>query len=206
MNEEAKPKKEKPPKRGENPEEIAKLLKDIEKAEKDVQVAEIELDSRKEAAKSAKAEWMVKVASLRECVRTRERWAAEAKRQPLLNPKPDKPVKLPDGAKKAVSVGILRDVPVKSGTILMVGEHLSGLESTPAASVEWRRMAIEKLTGEVTEKDLDKLAGANILTLGDLQDLMTKNGSWWARAIKGIGEAGQTRIEDSFNRLLMQNA
>ena len=95
-----KPKAEKPPKRGESPEEIGKLLTQIEKAEKAVQVAEIELDSRKEAAKSAKAEWMVKVSELREMVRTRERWAAEAKRQPLLQPEPDK---LPEGANAAIS-------------------------------------------------------------------------------------------------------
>ena len=50
-----KAKAEKPPKRGESPEEIGKLLTQIEKAEKAVQVAEIELDSRKEAAKSAAA-------------------------------------------------------------------------------------------------------------------------------------------------------
>ncbi len=105
-----KPKAEKPPKRGESPEEIVKLLTQIEKAEKAVQVAEIELDSRKEAAKVAKAEWMVKVGELRSLARTRERWAAEAKRQPLLHPKPDKAATLPDGAVSSKRIGMLRDV------------------------------------------------------------------------------------------------
>lgn len=117
----AKPKKEKPPKRGENPEEIAKLLKDIEKAEKEVQVAEIELDSRKEAAKAAKAEWLVKVSALRECVRTRERWNEESKRQPLLNQKHDKPdnrMKLPYDAKETKSIGILSDIKQSNGLLL----------------------------------------------------------------------------------------
>lgn len=234
----AKPKKEKPPKRGENPEEIAKLLKDIEKAEKEVQVAEIELDSRKEAAKAAKAEWLVKVSALRECVRTRERWNEESKRQPLLNQKHDKPdnrMKLPYDAKETKSIGILSDIKQSNGLLLTgQGDRHTGYvdadghmflvidgnrfepdpddyaileESTPAASNgEWRQLAIDNLAGEVTVKDLDKLSSAGISTLGDLQDRMVKEGTWWAKSIKGVGEASQTRIEDAFNTFVTANS
>ena len=234
---------EKQPKRGESPEEIKKILEDVEKAEKAVQVAEIELDSRKEAAKSAKAEWMVKVAELRERVRTRERWREEARRQPLLNGqnKPAKAaeVKLPEGAKL---IGILRDVKdigdVNGKTLAKKGDQLPGFiengvcrldigkgvmyalaaedwteieakpaaEVTPFVNIEWRKLGIDKLAGKVTESDRTKLAAGNLLTLGDLQDRMQKHGTFWAKDIKGIGEAAQTRIEDAFNASMMEGS
>ena len=113
--------------------DLSKLLAEIEEAEKHVQEAEIELDSRKEAAKSAKAEWMVAVSGLRQKVRTRERLSEEAKRQPLLQkPKvaqlPTIPEKLPEGAVSAKIIGILRDVPGPQGNLVAKkGESLVGL-------------------------------------------------------------------------------
>ncbi len=229
-----KPKAEKPPKRGESPEEIDKLLTQIEKAEKAVQVAEIELDSRKEAAKVAKAEWMVKVGELRSLARTRERWAAEAKRQPLLQPKPDKAATLPDGAVSSKRIGMLRDVvridgkaaavtgqehtayvDAKGDTFLLVDGNTIDLNPEDWTEIvdapnpingEWRKFTIDRLAGDVTAKDRERLAGANLLTFGDLQDRMQRDGTWWARDIKGIGEAGQTRIEDAFNAVVAANA
>jgi len=35
---------------------------------------------------------------------------------------------------------------------------------------------------------------------------MTKEGTWWAKSIKGVGEAGQTRIEDTFNAFVTANS
>ena len=217
-------KAEKPPKRGEKPEEIAKLLGQIEKAEKAVQVAEIELDSRKEAAKSAKAEWLVKIGELRTLVRTRERWAAEAKRQPLFTKKADAP--LPEGAKR---IGILRDVKDGETIIAKKGDEAAGfvadngrchmrlpsglditlgdgqwaeiVDAKPAepASAEWRKHGVEKLNGEVTAKDREKLAAAGVPTLGELQDRMVKHGTFWFQDLTGIGRAAADRIENSFN-------
>lgn len=64
--------------------EAVELLGKIEKAEKAVTVAEIEWDAKKEAAKTAKGVWLTRVSAMRDLARTRDRWAAERKKQPLL--------------------------------------------------------------------------------------------------------------------------
>lgn len=74
-------------KRGESPEEIAKLLKQIEAAEKIVQNAHAELIEHKDATKAAKGRYDIAIADLRQLIRSRDRWKEEAKRQPLLNQK-----------------------------------------------------------------------------------------------------------------------
>lgn len=63
------------------------LLGKIEKAEEAVAKAQSNLEVAREEAKTAKGVWMTKVSELRDLCRTRKRWAAEAKRQPLFNQK-----------------------------------------------------------------------------------------------------------------------
>jgi len=74
-------------KRGESPEEIAKLLLQIEKAEKAAQTAYTEWIACKDETKAAKGRYDIAISDLRSLVRSRERWKEEAKRQPLLNQK-----------------------------------------------------------------------------------------------------------------------
>lgn len=65
--------------------EIVDLLGKIEKAEDDVAKSQSDWETQKEEAKTAKGVWMTRVSALRDLCRTRKKWAAEAKRQPLLN-------------------------------------------------------------------------------------------------------------------------
>ena len=67
----------------------------------------------------------------------------------------------------------------------------------------WRKLGIDTLAGDVTEKDRDKLGTASIYTLGDLQDLLTREGTWWFKRVDGIGRAAADRVEDAFNSLVM---
>jgi hypothetical protein len=174
MAEETKPvETEKPKKRGETPEEITKLLGNIEKAEKAAQVAYTEWIASKDETKAAKGRYDIAISDLRQMVRTRERWAEEAKRQPLLH----------QGHKQKALPG-----------------------TVPAIEGDWRKADISKLAGDVTEKDREKLAAANILTLGDLQDRMQKSGTFWHTELKGIGRAAADRVEDSFNAIVTEYA
>ena len=72
--------------KGEAIAEIQEILEKIEAKEKEVESAEIEWNTKREETKIAKGVWMTRVSELRELARTRERWAEEAKRQPLFNP------------------------------------------------------------------------------------------------------------------------
>lgn len=75
----------------------------------------------------------------------------------------------------------------------------------PAVPSNWRKLGIEKLAGSVTEKDREKLGAASIYTLGDLQDLMTKHGTFWNQNVSGIGRAGADRVEDAFNAIVAES-
>jgi hypothetical protein len=80
--------------------DVVDLLGKIEKAEVEVEKAQIELEGRKEAAKTAKGVWLTRVDALRQLCRTRKRWAEEAKKQPLFNQgkKQDAPATVPKPA------------------------------------------------------------------------------------------------------------
>jgi len=171
-----KPKKEKPAKRGDSPEEIAKLLTQIEKAEKEVQVAEIELDAKKDEAKTAKGNWMLKVVELRTLVRTRERWAIEARRQPLLNQ-----------AKKdgAASEPKPADTP-----------------GDPEPGIGWRSTRIDK-SGLFSEKAAEALELAGIRTLGGLQEAMQVGNEFWAKN-SGVHGRFREQIEQTFSAFVAQ--
>ena len=164
--------------KGESLTEISELLGKIEAAEDAVQVAEIELDARKEEAKTAKGVWMTRVAELRNLVRTRKRWAQEALSQPLLNQKPK-------GEKEGEVEPIAADV------------------TAEVASVDWLRHGIG--AAGFTDKQCEALQIAGLQTLGDLQSKMNQHGVFWAKEV-GINGRYKTAIEDVFNRYLMDHA
>ena len=240
---EAKPAKKKNPTKGESLAEITELLEQIEAKSAEIKIARAAFDDSKDAAKIKKGVWQTKLCELEDLADTRRRWAAEAKRQPLLNPQHGKAAKLPDGALSSKKIGMLRDVTSIDGTASAITgqEHtayvdpngtyllIDGLSidlkpedfteivevqserplldhAAPPSNGEWRKFTIDRLGGQVTAKDREKLAGANLLTFGDLQDRMQRDASWWAKDIKGIGEAGKTRIEDAFNAVLTEAA
>jgi hypothetical protein len=241
---ETKPAKKKKPTKGESLAEITELLEQIEAKSAEIKIARAAFDDSKDAAKIKKGVWQTKLCELEDLADTRRRWAAEAKRQPLLHPQPGKAAKLPDGATATTTVGILRDIKQDNDLVLTgPGEKHTGYvdqdgdvflmiagkridlkpedfteivevqserplldHAAPPSNGEWRKFTIDRLGGQVTAKDREKLAGANLLTLGDLQDRMQRDSSWWAKDIKGIGEAGKTRIEDEFNAIIASEA
>lgn len=73
----------------------------------------------------------------------------------------------------------------------------------PKVGGPWRKTLIGELG--FTSGDAQKLAEADVLTAGDLQDRMTDEGVWWARGIKGIGDAAKERIEEAFNAFVCEN-
>ncbi len=107
---ETKPAKKKKQTKGESLAEITELLEQIEAKSAEIKIARAAFDDSKEAAKIKKGVWQTKLCELQDLADTRERWAAEAKRQPLLHPKPDKSATLPDGAVSSKRIGMLRDV------------------------------------------------------------------------------------------------
>ena len=80
-------------------------------------------------------------------------------------------------------------------------EHLPLFDRSPQQS--WRKTLIGELG--FTSGDAQKLAEADVLTAGDLQDRMTDEGVWWSRGIKGIGDAAKERIEEAFNAFVCEN-
>lgn len=74
----------------------------------------------------------------------------------------------------------------------------------PESNQFWRNRAIGNIGFRAT--DGVKLLEAGISTLGELQDRMTEEGTWWNRAIKGIGVAAKERIENLFNAFVTDNA
>ena len=117
------------PTKGESLDEITQLLCEIEDAEEAVAQAELDYDGKREEMKTAKGVWHTRVSALREKVRSRRKWAEEAKRQPLLNgkkPEEAKPaeaaVPLPDGAKEAKQVKLLADIDHDCQTVAKSGE------------------------------------------------------------------------------------
>ena len=82
--------------------------------------------------------------------------------------------------------------------VLVDGTYAEIVPEAKPADQSWQQGGIDKLTG-LTETQREKLAHGNILTLGDLQDRMTKDGLHWFDDIAGIGREAATKVEDLFN-------
>jgi hypothetical protein len=147
--------------------DIEALLTQIEAAELDVQKAAIELDARKEAAKTAKGVWLTRIETLQTLIGTRRRWNEERKRQPLL------------AAAEAAAQTVMAAVEA----------HLP--DPNPAG---WRDVRLDTFgLGTRTMKALD---AAGLTTLGLLTDFQMANGEWWVRNVKGLGEMGSDKIAE----------
>ena len=73
----------------------------------------------------------------------------------------------------------------------------------PTGKKDWRKIKIDQIG--LKDSDARKLIDSGILTAGELQDEMRENGTWWNRKIKGIGDAAKERIEDIFNKFVIDN-
>jgi hypothetical protein len=168
-----KVKASKKPTKTESLQEITELLTAIEAKEEEIEFAEIELESKREELKTAKGVWLLKVSELRELVRTRKRWAEEAKRQPLLN-----------GAKKADA---------DADAVARVG----------AAAMAWRDHGVEWLHAEnpkITDAKIGNLHAAKLDTLGELADKMDQESTWWHKGT-GIGAEYGQMIADALGTI-----
>lgn len=67
---------------------------------------------------------------------------------------------------------------------------------------DWRSEPISRCG--ITGKPAESLLAAHIDTLGKLQDLMQKHGSFWHREVKGIGEGKAEKIGEQFNAYLIR--
>ena len=75
--------------------------------------------------------------------------------------------------------------------------------SVPEVGGEWRKTRIDQIG--LNPSDARKLADADILTTGDLQNRMIEYGSWWNQGVKGIGNVAKERVGDVFNRFVTEN-
>jgi len=74
---------------------------------------------------------------------------------------------------------------------------------TKDSKAPWRSADVISLTEEgITEKQCQKLTDFGIMTLGEMQSRMQREGTFWAKEIKGVGEALQTKIEDALNSIV----
>ncbi len=62
----------------------------------------------------------------------------------------------------------------------------------------WRKTPLSEVPG-INSRCLDFLHRAAIDDCGDLQDLQRKEGTWWNKGVKGVGEVAKQKIEDAFN-------
>jgi len=157
--------------KGEQIAEVVDLLTKIEEAEDAVLEAENEVDTRREELKTAKGVWHTRVSEMRELVRTRKRWAEEAKRQPLF-------------ANQSPANG------------QAVTEQAGDGTQPPKSEAD---MQIEDLG--VSAARCEKLGLAGLHTVAQLRDAMVKNPREWFKPIAGIGRDAATDIEDRVNAL-----
>lgn len=71
----------------------------------------------------------------------------------------------------------------------------------------WRDLDVNQLQDHgITESQCEKLSAAGIDTLGALQDLMQRNGQFWAKDLKGIGEQKAEKIADAMNVIVIASS
>jgi hypothetical protein len=78
--------------------------------------------------------------------------------------------------------------------LLAGAEKKSADTDEKPATNAWRKTEIDKVVTNVAMAQ--KLIDADLTTLGKLSDHMAENGQWWARNIKGVGEAAAEKISD----------
>lgn len=158
--------------------EAESILTDIERAEKDCEDLRNQMDNCKEEYKAAKEAYNHQVNTLRKLCRARD------ERHPLF----DNPVPV---ASETATPPVAATTPAAPA------------ESKPAPDDAWRAHSLA--AAGLTDKQIDALEGADIRTLGDLQDAMTRHGLFWAKNLKVNGRLQQD-IEDTFNEYLTKYA
>lgn len=77
----------------------------------------------------------------------------------------------------------------------------SGKKPGTPDNAEWRKCRVA--VAGFTEKQVDALEAAGLLTLGELQDAMNRHGEWWAKTT-GVSGRMRQKIEDAFNDYLIK--
>ena len=172
------PAKKKTPTKGESLAEVVELLEKIEKAEKDVEKAELAWNKQKEEAKIAKGVYQTRVDTLRDLAKTRDRWAEEAKRQPLFanQNKEKKSADKPNEAKPEAA--------------------------RPGDDESYKTQPLAVLKPRLSEKAWDALDATGIKTLGDMQAKMNEGGQFWPKNL-GVHGRHKEDIEKAYNDFLM---
>lgn len=67
---------------------------------------------------------------------------------------------------------------------------------------DWRKTPLSEVIANPRYVEL--LEGGCLDTAGDLQDRMQKDGTFWNRGVKGIGDAAKEKIEDQFNAFVAE--
>ena len=164
--------KTKKPKAAMPHDEIEQLLGQIEKAEEKVQIELRGWEARREEAKIAKAGYDTAVGELCRLCRTRQQWAEEGEKQPLL------------ATTEEVTVG---DVTFSASPEAVAAALVSDI-------LDWRSFTLAK--AGIDGRAGKALTEAGIDTLGKLVDLQAEQGEWWQRSVKGVGHSSRDEIEN----------
>lgn len=174
--------------------EVVEVLEKIEAKEMEVENSSHALDAQREATKTAKGVWLTKISELQELIRTRKRWAEEAKRQPLFNqPRADA------GQDKWVNHPSSLAETDRPATVAaqQTGEQGEG------ESADWRKTGLKALrlhSKKITHKDVEQLEDAGIPTLGLLAERMEAMGESWAKGFRW-GDVRRQAIEDALGAI-----
>ena len=80
------------------------------------------------------------------------------------------------------------------------GEPVGGFAPNP-----WQEMDIVELQRYgVTESQTDRLIEAGFSTMGDLQARMLKEGAWWWKDVKGVGEGKAEKINEALTAIVTE--
>jgi len=86
----------------------------------------------------------------------------------------------------------------------LLAEAEKGSQGLPITAKEWRKTPLSEVLPNPRHVEL--LEAGCIDTAGDLQDRMTKEGTFWNKGIKGVGDAAKDKIEEAFNAHVSKNA
>jgi hypothetical protein len=168
--------------------EAVEILEKIEKVERELEKCDVDIATKIEIVKNAKATRRTLSQEMRELARTRDKWAAEAKWQPLLNQADNADnTTVPYPTTPTESSADDETVPLK----------------TPSPNA-WKRWPVSCL-GEcgLPPGKVKLLEEAGLETMGKLMTRMSKAGSedfWW-KDIRGFGESGYDALVDAIMAL-----
>jgi len=149
--------------------EAAELLARIELAEEACQEARAAIEVRKEAYRTARSAYADRVEELRTLCRARK------EEHPLF----DQPAK----KKGATKVADKKAADTKTADVQTNGNE------------PWRALPLAEL--KLSKRVTNALVDAGLTTIDELVRHMEKQGEWWAKQIKGLGEKGSETVCDA---------